>query len=267
MNKTTGVKINATLLSTTELVDFIKEFQLLDSTVFLEFTTNGEIVAKYINSGHSVLRYNSLPMENLIEFDTVLDKRIGVGVHTMKKVIGALKMLSTEKNITIEFNCYESEIENYDGYEARTIILKSDNFKKIAIPLANSTLINYVPDDTCNNILKPEGSFATALFTTQLMKKMTSIIDFDETIHSIGISGVAGSNSLLFKLDDKYTIEHTTNVDVTQNVNGFLEASILKRIKEQDYKFTIDDVKVTLIADNNPSAYVFSLDESEDHEG
>jgi len=253
------VTFKASLENIDMLADFVKEFSILDDVLFVECLMDGGLQAKYMDTNASTMRYNKISDE-IFKFEEPLEKRIGIGFYNLKKILGIFELLGKEKNISIEFECSEPRVKNFtDAYEAHSILIKSENFKLIKIPLANSSLITYVGDEKIDNLLDPSEYFTKLKFDDNFIKKVKGIVKLDESLEFVKIIGDVKSQVITFNFQDEYEITINTDVEIVSDFVGTFETEFIKKIKNQDYEMFIDDVKLLLISDKDDVLYAFTM--------
>ena len=272
MKKTFEFKIK----DLSKINSFIKEFEtMIDQVLFLEFLENGELLSKYVNGDlESVFRYNKIDLSDVIEYpEGGLDKRVGVALYNVKKIIGILSILEKEDDITMTLKCGPGKIEGLeDTYEVDHLEIKTKQFKKVSIPIVASSQVAYLKDSIIESLLLPElkddnltedenESRYNVRFDLDisLIKKIKSIVKLDETIGEVKFSAKKGGSSILtIKFDDKYTIEHDQGLVIAEDLKCTFDTEFIKKINDEDYKIFLDEDKIVIMSDVSDILYAFT---------
>lgn len=168
--------------SVNEFTNWIKRFASINDSLLLEIDkTNNEFVAKTYNEEKSVVKFSKLNFSDA-EFETItktsLDKRIKVGIHSLKKLIKTLSHFS-DSEFKFSFK-YDKLIEDdsSESLSGTSMLLKNDSLK-INITCTPLNIFKYINDDLFNNnIANTESSFSFSI-QKEIIDKINSLISLD----------------------------------------------------------------------------------------
>jgi len=250
----------ATLEDCELLSKFVTDFSGNDDILFIEIEPDGKILAKFTDSNKSILRYNQLD-DIIFEFKEQPDMRIGVGLFNLKRISSLLSLISKEKNITFEFQVSTSKIEKCnDTYETDVIIIRTENFKYLKLPTANSTLINYVNDTVISDLMNSEDYPVVLKFDEDIIKKLKGISGLDETLQYVKITAKKGNTEVDFNFQGDYNLVFNSKDNViTEDYAGTLTIDFVKKMRLTESLISLDPDKVVISTESDKVIMAFSL--------
>jgi len=273
MSTTETLKLRINDIS--KINSFIKEFETMDNILFLEILPDKKMLSKYVDSLDSIFRYNNIDISEDVEVvEGTLDRRIGIALYNLKKVIAIFSLLEKDEKIDMTLELIKPKIKKLtNAWEVKKMTISSEQFKKIEISMVTSVMIKYLTDDVIQSLTEPklktddeQGYLVKFDLDIELVKKIKSIVKLDESLSTVEILAKAGGNKVRLNFDDKFTIDHELGVTVKGNLKVLFSTTFIKKINDENYKIFIDEDKMLLVSDVTNVLYAFTAQEDADND-
>lgn len=215
-------KLNLKVEKSQKFKDFLKRFSSIDNSLLVEIE-NGVIRAKSYTPEKSVVKYSSIPLDEIFSEYSDIKEPIRIGILNIDKLYSSFKFFG------------ESEFEfilNYDKVDdinVGTEIILKNNSLKIDFQCASLKLFTYITDDILNKITNIDESKVDFLLPKEQQAKISSLFGIDSDYSKITFIKklkkifVQGKNFNLELVDDNDNDNNNIKLSVFKHHYAFLD--------------------------------------------
>jgi len=224
-------KLNLKVEKSQKFNDFLKRFSSIENSLLME-VENGVIKAKSYTPEKSVVKYSSIPLDEIFSEYSDINEPVKIGILNLDKLASSLKFFGEGE---FEFNL---EYEKVNGENVGTGITLKNNSLQIDFQCASQKLFTYITDDILNTITDTSTSKVDFLLPKEQQAKISALFGIDSDYSKL-IFKKSGNEILAAGKNFKFQI--TDNVGNNDNV----ELSVFKH----HYAFLDREDSIVHIAD------------------
>lgn len=215
-------KLNLKVEKSQKFNDFLKRFSSIDNSLLMEIE-DGVIKAKSYTPEKSVVKYSSIPLDEIFSEFSDINEPIKIGILNLDKLANSFKFFGEG-----EFE-FILEYDKVGADNAGTGITLKNNSLKIDFQCASLKLFTYITDDILQTITDTSASKVNFLLPKEQQAKISSLfgIDSDYSKLSFNKKGdevlAEGKNFKLQIVDSGVDTMDDTELSVFKHHYAFLD--------------------------------------------
>lgn len=215
-------KLNLKVEKSQKFNDFLKRFSSIDNSLLMEIE-DGVIKAKSYTPEKSVVKYSSIPLDEIFSEFSDINEPIKIGILNLDKLANSFKFFGEG-----EFE-FILEYDKVGADNAGTGITLKNNSLKIDFQCASLKLFTYITDDILQTITDTSASKVDFLLPKEQQAKISSLfgIDSDYSKLSFNKKGnevlAEGKNFKLQIVDSGVDTKDDTELSVFKHHYAFLD--------------------------------------------
>lgn len=215
-------KLNLKVEKSQKFNDFLKRFSSIDNSLLMEIE-DGVIKAKSYTPEKSVVKYSSIPLDEIFSEFSDINEPIKIGILNIDKLANSFKFFGEG-----EFE-FILEYDKVGADNAGTGITLKNNSLKIDFQCASLKLFTYITDDILQTITDTSASKVDFLLPKEQQAKISSLfgIDSDYSKLSFNKKGnevlAEGKNFKLQIVDSGVDTKDDTELSVFKHHYAFLD--------------------------------------------
>ncbi|HRW21963.1 MAG TPA: hypothetical protein P5509_08320 [Bacteroidales bacterium] len=215
-------KLNLKVEKSQKFNDFLKRFSSIDNSLLMEIE-DGVIKAKSYTPERSVVKYSSIPLDEIFSEFSDINEPIKIGILNLDKLASSFKFFGEG-----EFE-FILEYDKVGADNAGTGITLKNNSLKIDFQCASLKMFYYITNDVLETITDTSASKVDFLLPKEQQAKISSLfgIDSDYSKLSFNKKGnevlAEGKNFKLQIVDSGVDTKKDTELSVFKHHYAFLD--------------------------------------------
>ena len=161
-----------------KLINFLKRFSGIESTLLLEMDETS-IKAKTHTPEKSVVKYSSMPLDEIFSEYSEIKDPIKIGIYNVDKFASSCKFFGeSEFELIVEYN------KSGDEHVGSNLILKNSSLE-IEFICAQPKLFTYITDDLLTKITDTDNAFVEFELLKDEQSKLSSLFGIDSDYSKI----------------------------------------------------------------------------------
>jgi hypothetical protein len=215
-------KLNLKVEKSQKFNDFLKRFSSIDNSLLMEIE-DGVIKAKSYTPEKSVVKYSSIPLDEIFSEFSDINEPIKIGILNIDKLANSFKFFGEG-----EFE-FILEYDKVGADNAGTGITLKNNSLKIDFQCASLKLFTYITDDILQTITDTSASKVDFLLPKEQQAKISSLFGIDSDYSKLSFSKkgdkvlAEGKNFKLQIVDSGVDTKDDTELSVFKHHYAFLD--------------------------------------------